>query len=380
MQIRKVDPNMGTKKPALKPSWKISLRHGVDELDPYLADKPNEEESTKLRLCFNESLFGPSPQAIKAIAAAAGMIHLYPDPGGWELKEALQKKHGISPNQIILGNGADSLITLLSNTFLNPGDEVLFCEPTFPIYRSATRIALGTPRGIPLDPSQRFDLSGLLKAISPKTRLLYLCNPNNPTGTFLPPDEIAALLDSLPPHVLVVLDEAYVDFMDPELCPPTLEWIKDGAPLVSLRTFSKAYGLAGIRIGYAMASQRVIEALYRVREPFSVSVLAIKAATASLGDASHYNNVIRSVKTERERLQAVFRNLGLPFTPSQANFVFVNLGENAQKICQRLSDHGILIRWSASWGMPDWARITIGPGSANDQFLSILDKTLRDMR
>jgi len=361
------------------PPREISLRHGVDGLAPYLADKPDEKKSTKLRLCFNESLFGPSPLAVEAVAAAAGEIHLYPDPGGWELKEALQKKHGIPSDQILLGNGADSLITLLSNTFLNPGDEVLFCEPTFPIYRSAARIALGNPTGIPLDSAQRFDLSGLLKAISPKTKLVYLCNPNNPTGTFLPADEMADFFDSVPPHVLIILDEAYVDFMDPNLRPPTLEWIKDGVPLVSLRTFSKAYGLAGIRIGYAMASHKVIESLYRVREPFSVSILAIKAATAALGDVSHYDQVIHSVKKERKRLQATFRNLGLSFIPSQANFIFVNLGKNAPTICQRLSDHGVLIRWSASWGMPDWARVTIGPGSANDQFLSILDKVLKSM-
>ena len=356
----------------------IPVRHSVDGLTAYLTDKP-ENSPDAIRLCFNENLFGPSPEVIKAISAAAAQIHLYPDPNGWELKEILSQKHHIPPEQIILGNGADSLITLLSTTFLNPNEEVLFCEPTFPIYRSAARIALGIPKGIPLDPSQRFDLQGLLHAITPRTKIIYLCNPNNPSGTILPPDEIASFLRAVPNQVLVVLDEAYVDFTEDKMRPPTLTWIREGAPLISLRTFSKAYGLAGIRIGYAMASRSIIDALYRVREPFSVSSLAIKAAVAALKDTSHYKRVIQSIVDERTRLQLSLSNRGLHFIPSQANFIFVDFHRDSQAICHHLSQHGILIRCSASWKMPTWARITIGPNSLNTTLLSSLDKILKDM-
>jgi len=280
------------------------------------------------------------------------------------LREALQEKHGIPAEQIILGNGADGLITLISNTFLNPGEEVLFCEPTFPIYRSSTLISMGVPKGIPLDETYRFDLKGLKGAITQKTRLVYLCNPNNPTGTVLPPNEIEQFLRDLPEGILVVLDEAYIDFMDAEKIPPTLTWIEKGYPVISLRTFSKAYGLAGMRVGYALASEEVIQYLYRVREPFVVSSLAIKAAVGALSDIQHYQRVVGSTKEERDRLQKELGKRGLTVVPSQANFIFIDFKMEADEICKRLAEYGILIRCSQSWGMPTWARMSVGTPEA----------------
>ena len=355
----------------------IPIRHSVEGLSPYLAGKPDERE-VRARLCFNENLHGPSPGAVKAIVQAALNVHFYPDPGGWELREALQKKHGIPAEQIILGNGADGLITLISSTFLNPGDEVLFCEPTFPIYRSSTLISMGVAKGIPLDERYRFDLENLRKAITSKTRLIYLCNPNNPTGTVLPPGEIEGFLKDLPEGILVVLDEAYIDFMDAEKIPPSLTWIEEGYPVISLRTFSKAYGLAGIRVGYALASEEVIRYLYRVREPFVVSSLAIKAAVGALSDTQHYQRVVGSIKEERDRLQKELGRRGLTVIPSQANFIFIDFRAEAEGICNRLAEYGVLIRCSRSWGMPTWARMSVGTPQANGVFLRALDAVLGD--
>ena len=353
----------------------IPVRHSVDGLSAYLADKP-EEPSSAIRLCFNENLYGPSPGAVKAITRYAGEVHLYPDPGGWHLREALAKKHELLPEQIILGNGADSLITLISTTFLDPREEVLFCTPTFPIYESAARIAMGTPVALPLTSRYQFDLNGLRDAITPKTKLIYLCNPNNPTGTVLPPSGIEAFLEEVPEGILVVLDEAYVDFMDAEKTPPIREWISRDLPIISLRTFSKAYGLAGMRVGYAMAAPEIIQALYRVREPFSVSSLAIHAAVGALSDYPHYQKVTGAIKRERERLQKALAERTLSYIPSQANFIFVEFGRDSQEICRAMQENGVLIRCSASWGMPTWARITIGPPEANNTLLQALDKTL----
>ncbi len=357
----------------------IPVRHSVDGLSPYLADKPEEQASNVTRLCFNENLHGPSPAAVKAIVQSALNVHFYPDPGGWELREALQEKHGIPPEQIVLGNGADGLISLIAQTFIDPGDEVLFCEPTFPIYKSSTIIAMGTPKVLPLDDAYRFDLKGLRETVGPKTKLIYLCNPNNPTGTVLPPGEIEAFLKVLPEGILVILDEAYVDFMDPDKIPPVITWIEEGYPVISLRTFSKAYGLAGMRIGYAMASEEIIQALYKAREPFCVSFLAIKAAVGALSDREHYGKVTQAVKEERERLQAELTRRGLGVIPSQANFIFVEFPSESSEVCQRLSEYGVLIRCSPSWGMPRWARITVGTPQANRVLLRALDSVLGDM-
>ena len=354
------------------------IRHSVEGLAPYLSDKPDDRE-TRARLCFNENLYGPSPAAVKAIVQSALTVHYYPDPSGWELRAALSEKHGIPPEQIILGNGADGLISLISNTFLNPGEEVLYCEPTFPIYYSAALIAMGRPKGIPLDPAYRFDLTGLAEAVTPKTRLVYVCNPNNPTGSILPPREIETFLKKLPEGVLVILDEAYVDFMDEDAVPPVLDWIETGYPVLSLRTFSKAYGLAGMRVGYALASQEVIQTLYKTREPFCVSTLAVKAAVGALSDVQHYRKVTEGIRSERERLQGEIKKRGLDFIPSQANFIFIDFKMEAQTICERLAEYGILIRCSGSWRYPTWARVSIGTPEANQMFLRALDAVLDDV-
>jgi len=355
------------------------IRHSIDGLSPYLADKPESQTAPVTRLCFNENLHGPSPAAVKAIVQAALSVHFYPDPGGWELREALHQKHGLPAAQIILGNGGDSLITLISTTFLNPEDEVLFCEPTFPIYKSATLISMGTPRVFPLNDTYQFDLGALLEAITPKTKLIVICNPNNPTGTVLTPHEMEDFLKRLPEGVIAILDEAYIDFTEPDKIPPTLTWIEEGYPVISLRTFSKAYGLAGMRIGYAMASEEIIQYLYRAREPFAVSTLAIKAAVGALSDMEHYQRVTRSIKEEREKLQKTFAKRGLEYITSQANFIFVNLVTDSQEVCKRLSEFGILIRCSQSWQMPSWARITVGTPQANQALLRALDRVLTDM-
>jgi histidinol-phosphate aminotransferase len=351
------------------------VRRSVSGLTPYLADKPDNHENA-LHLCFNENLMGPSPKAVKAIVQAALKVHLYPDPGGWDLREQLSRQHKLPTGAFILGNGADSLISLISMTFLNPGDEVIFCEPTFPIYKSATLISMGIPKGLPLDDAYRFDLEAMAGAITSRTKLVYLCNPNNPTGTLRAPDEIESFLKRIPDGALVIFDEAYVDFMDTEFIPPTTDWIKAGYPLISLRTFSKAYGLAGIRIGYAMAAEEIIAYLFRTREPFAVSSLALAAAGGALADTQHYQGVIETLTREREILQQEFSKRGLPFIPSQANFILVNLQTDAQTICNTLAGRGVLIRCSASWEMPTWARVSIGTPQANKQFLEALDGLL----
>ena len=351
------------------------VRHSVDGLSPYLADKP-DDHTDALRLCFNENLIGPSPKAVKAIVQAALNVHLYPDPGGWKIREQLSRRHKLPEDAFILGNGADSLISLISMTFLNPGDEVIFCEPTFPIYKSATLISMGTPRTLPLDDAYRFDLDAMIDTMTSKTKLVYLCNPNNPTGTIHTPGNIEAFLKKMPEGALLILDEAYVDFMDDHSVPPVTTWIKEGYPVISLRTFSKAYGLAGIRIGYAMAAAELISYLFRAREPFAVSSLALAAAGGALEDVQHYQKTVATLTGEREILQQEFSRRGLSFIPSQANFIFVNFQKNAQAICDALARRGILIRSSASWEMPTWARVSVGTPEANKRFLAALDSAL----
>ena len=356
----------------------LPVRHSVEALSPYLTDRPDNRE-VRARLCFNENLYGPSPMAVKAMVQAALNVHFYPDPGGWKLREILSRKHGLPPEQIILGNGGDGLISLITNTFLNPDDEVLYCEPTFPIYHSATRIAMGIPKGIPLDAGYRFDLEGLKQAISEKTRIIFLCNPNNPTGTVVPPAAIEAFLETLPEGILVVLDEAYVDFMDARMVPPVRSWIEKGWPLISLRTFSKAYGLAGMRIGYALASREIVGELYKAREPFCVSMLALEAAVGALSDPEHYEKVIGGVRKERQRLQNEIEKRGFTVIPSQTNFIFIDFKMEAREVCDRLAEYGVLIRCSPSWGLPTWARMSIGTPEINQVFLRALDAVLGEL-
>lgn len=312
-----------------------------------------------LKLASNENPLGPSPMAMAALAGMPDEAHFYPDSQARDLREALAARHGIRIEQIVIGSGSVECIDLVARAFLRPGDEVVVGSPSFPRFQIACQLVGVVPTVVP-HRDWRFDLEGLRGAVTDRTRVLFIDNPCNPTGTHIPRDDLTALLDDLPPEVVVVLDRAYYEFVPQgERFTEDLERIAGGANLVVLRTFSKAYGLAGLRVGYAIARPEIARALDRVREAFNTNSFAQAAALAALDDDAHVARTVAVTATERAWLGSQFERLGLPFVPSATNFLFTDLGSGAVRIVRGLLERGIIIRPMSAPGIETWARISI---------------------
>lgn len=358
---------------------------GVRSLQPYQPGKPLEELereygiSHAVKLASNENPLGPGKKALAAIEQHLSELSRYPDGNGFSLKKALSKKHGVSMDQLTLGNGSNDILEFLARAFVAVNDEVIFSEYAFAVYPIVTQ-AVGGRAVVVAAKDYGYDLDAIAAAVSDKTRLIFIANPNNPTGTWLTEKALRDFLEKVPAQVLVVLDEAYYEYaIDPALraCGYTsvMHWINDYPNLVVTRTFSKAYGLAGLRMGYGVSHTDVADILNRVRQPFNANSLALAAAEAALDDDVHLQH---SVKLNAEGMQVLtraFEQLGLDYIPSVGNFVCVKVGD-AAGVYEALLRAGIIVRPVANYGLPDYLRITIGRADENARFLDALKKIL----
>jgi histidinol-phosphate aminotransferase len=358
----------------LAPEW-------IRTLAPYPPGKPVEELEREygirdsIKLASNENPLGPSPKAVAAIRDALADLHRYPDGSGYYLKRALAQKLGVSPDAVILGNGSNEVIELAVRTFLRPGEEAVSADQSFAIYRLVVQAQGGRNRIVPL---RRYthDLEAMLDAITPATRLVFLANPNNPTGTIFRRREWEDFLAEVPEHVIVVMDEAYCEFVEDPDYPNSLTSHRPGRALLTLRTFSKIYGLAGLRIGYGIAPPELVDLMDRVRAPFNVSSVAQAAALAALDDDEHVERTRLCNRQGREYLQAEFQRLGLEFVPSWANFLLVRVG-NGARVYEALLREGVIVRPMGVYGFPEHVRISIGTPAENERCVAALERVLR---
>ena len=355
---------------------------GVQGLQPYQPGKPIEELEREygvrnaVKLASNENPLGPSPLAVAAAGAALKDIARYPDGNGFALKQALARKLAVAPAQITLGNGSNDVLELTARAFVQPEHEVIFSEHAFAVYPLVAR-AVGARTVEVKARDWGHDLGALRAAVSPRTRLIFIANPNNPTGTWLHAPELKAFIADLPAHVIVVVDEAYFEYVRADGYESALPWIGRHPNLIVPRTFSKIYGLAGLRVGYGVSSPEVADVLNRVRQPFNVNSVALAAAGAALADGEHVERTARLNREGMRRLTLAFGAMGLEFIPSVGNFVCVDLGRPAAPVYERLLREGVIVRPVANYGMPRHLRVTVGLLEENERFLGALEKVLR---
>lgn len=343
------------------------------QLVPYEPGKPIDDVARELglapesiiKLASNENPLGPSPRAVEAMQRALTQQHIYPDGGAYHLRNAIAALHSVDRSMVILGNGSNEIIELAYHAFCRPGTtSVVASRYAFVVYKLMAQLFDVNFIEAP-DRDFHHDLEALHAALRPDTRLIFLTSPNNPTGTRIPNAALEQFLRSLPQGVIAVLDEAYYEFLDDP--PPSIQWVKEGLPLVVMRTFSKIQGLAGLRIGYGIASPETAEILQRCRQPFNVNALAQAAALAALADRAHMEKTRQITLNGRGRLQDFLAGQGLRFVPSHANFVFTEVGE-ADRVFKALLQRGIIIRSMTSYGLPAWVRISIGTPEQMQRF------------
>ncbi|HXF67255.1 MAG TPA: histidinol-phosphate transaminase [Burkholderiales bacterium] len=354
----------------------------VRSIAPYEPGKPiselaremGMEESAIIKLASNENPLGPSPLALRAVERALGDLARYPDGNGFELKQALCARLGVAPERIVLGNGSNDVLELAARAFLVPGLEAVYSQHAFAVYPLAVQ-ASGA-RGVEV-PAKDYghDLAAMRRAVTEKTRMVFVANPNNPTGTFVAPAELEAFIADLPPRVLVVLDEAYREYLPEALHADTAGWLGRFPNLIVTRTFSKIYGLAGLRVGYALAAPGVADLMNRLRQPFNVNSLALAAATAALDDAEFVRRGYELNRAGMSQVTAGLARLGLDYIPSHGNFVSFRAGD-AARVFRKLLALGVIVRPIASYGMPQHLRVTIGLESENARFLAALEQAL----
>jgi histidinol-phosphate aminotransferase len=349
---------------------------GVRGLQPYVPGKPIEELEREygvknvIKLASNENPLGPSPKALAAAQAALVDIARYPDGGGFALKRALATKLGVLPEQVTLGNGSNDILEFAARAFVTAQDEVIFSQHAFAVYPIVTQAVGARAVEVPAR-DWAHDLDAMRAAITPRTRLIFIANPNNPTGTWLRRAALEAFLDKVPGSVIVVVDEAYFEYVEASDYPNTVAWLARYPNLVCARTFSKIYGLAGLRVGYGVSSAAIADILNRVRQPFNVNSVAQAAALAALGDDTHLDKARRVNTDGMRQLVQGFEQLGLDYIPSVGNFVCVEVGE-AGRVYEQLLRAGVIVRPVASYGMPRHLRVTVGLPAENQRFLEAL--------
>jgi histidinol-phosphate aminotransferase len=355
----------------------------VRAIAPYVGGKPVDEVARELgldpasiiKLASNENPRGPSPKALAAVATAAAELTRYPDGNGFALKAALSAHLGVDAAQIVHGNGSNDVLELATQAFLRAGDHAVYSKYAFVVYPLATQ-ARGA-LGIEVEAnSLGHDLDAMRAAITPRTRVVFIANPNNPTGTWLPGPAVEAFVASVPQDVLVVLDEAYNEFLEPDQRADSIGWIARFPNLIVSRTFSKAYGLAALRVGYGVMDPAVADLLNRVRQPFNVNALAQAAAVAALGDADYVDESRRLNASGLRQLEAGFDALSLRYIRSHGNFVLVEVGD-ATHVNLALLRQGVIVRPVANYALPTWLRVTVGLPAENARFLAALDVALR---
>jgi len=350
-------------------------------LIPYSPGKPIDEVerefgiSHSVKLASNENPLGPSPLALQALSAALSGIHRYPDGSGYLLTHALARHWEVPPECVVLGNGSNELLELVGRAFLMPGDEVVYARQAFIVYDMVAQVTGATKVTVPLRDFTH-DLDAMRAAITPRTKLVYLANPNNPTGTAVPPRGLEAFLQGVPQDVVVALDEAYYEYLPPDLRPDALRFVRQGRFLLVLRTFSKIYGLAGLRIGYGIGPAPLVALLNRLREPFNTNCLAQVAAAAALQDAEHVQQSAAVNEAGRRYLLEQCGALGLRVVPSVANFLLADVGRPGPAVANALLPHGVIVRPVAGYGLPTHVRITVGTAVENERCVAALRAVL----
>ncbi len=346
----------------------------IAAIKPYEPGKPISELERELgltstvKLASNENPLGPSTKAVRAMRTALKEVNRYPDGGGFELTRALSSRFDVPENGILLGNGSNELIEIIIRTFLRPGEEVLSAQGAFIVYYLVTQAAGGKNVVVPMR-KDAHDLPAMAAAVTDRTRLVFVANPNNPTGTWVGRKAVEKFLDALPDHVIAVFDEAYHEYVSRKTFPDTLAYVREGRPFIVLRTFSKAYGLAGLRIGYLLAPERYVLEMNKVRQPFNTNHLAQVAALAALDDERHLRRVVRLNKRERRFLEQQLHELGLSTLPSEANFLLVDIGRDGQDVYRKLLHRGVITRPMGGYGYPQHLRVTVGLPEENRRFI-----------
>lgn|SRR3989338_336674 len=349
----------------------------IFNIRPYVPGKPIEEVKRELgltrviKLASNENPFGPSPQALRAVVKALKQVNRYPDSGCYHLRRMLSHRLRVAPQQLVFGNGSDEIIVLAVRAFVREGDEVVVAKPSFLIYEIASRIAGARVKAVALK-DFCYDLQAMKRAVTPRTRIVFLGNPDNPSGKYLTQRQVEDFLKGLHKNVLVFMDEAYYEYVRARDYVDSVQLLKAYKNIIIARTFSKMYGLAGLRIGYGIADEEVIDCLNRLREPFNVNSLAQTAAVACLKDQSYYRNVGLKVDRQRRWLYDNLRNLGLKYVESYTNFVLIDMQTDASRVARRLLKKGVIVRDMRPWGLKNYIRVTIGTEPENRKFLKAL--------
>ncbi len=355
----------------------LHVHPDIQSLTPYVPGKPIDELQREfglervIKLASNENPLGPSPKAVAALAGATDTLHRYPDGGGFRLRQAIAERWKVTREHIILGNGSDEILGLLARTFLAPGDEAVMADHTFVIYQMEVTAAHGKAVLVPLA-NWTHDLEAMAQAITPRTRLLFVCNPNNPTGTMVSAEAVHRLMARVPEEVIVVFDEAYIEYVRDPQFPDALAYVKDGRRAIVLRTFSKIYGLAGLRIGYGVTTPEINGFLNRVRPPFNANSMAQRAALAALEDDDHVAKSRAVNAAGMEQIGNGLRALGLAPIPSQANFIYFDVKRDGRNVFDALLREGVIVRHIEG----SMVRVTIGQSDENTTFLHALAKVI----
>jgi len=356
---------------------------GVQKLSPYVPGKPVDELARELdldpaaivKLASNENPLGPSPKALEAIRAALAELTRYPDGNGFDLKSRLATRYSVQTNQVTLGNGSNDILELVARAYLAPGLNAVFSEHAFAVYPIATQAVGAQGRVVPAK-DHGHDLEAMLAAIDANTRVMFVANSNNPTGTWFGPQALGDFLERVPQDVLVVLDEAYIEYAEGSELPDGLDYLSRHANLLVSRTFSKAYGLAALRVGYGISSPQIADVLNRVRQPFNVNSLALAAACAALDDTDYLARSRAINDAGMAQLEEGCRRLGLGWIPSKGNFICIDFARDTAAINQALLREGVIVRPVAGYGMPNYLRVSIGLPEENTRFLDVLTRVL----
>lgn len=364
--------------------WSSRVRKAVHRLKPYVPGKPIEEVQRELgltevtKLASNENPLGPSPKAVEAAMKVLPEIHRYPDDSYHQLRHKIASFHDVPPEWVLLGRGSDEILLHIVQTFVEPGDEVVFSTPSFVMYDILSTLMDAVCVKVPLRDFVH-DVAGLIDAVTERTKVVFIDNPNNPAGTILKERAVRALLNEIPEGVIVVLDEAYAEFVESPDYPKSLDYLREGYPVIVLRTFSKAYGLAGLRIGYGFARPEITQHLLKVREPFNVSSIAAAAAVAALDDFEFLDRVRKTVWAGKRLMYRGLEKLGLKYVPTEANFVLIDVKRPAKKVADALLRKGIIVRPCEPFGLPTHLRVDVGTPETVERFIKALGEVLSEV-
>ncbi len=361
------------------------IRPTIRDVHPYVAGKTTEQVrrelglSSVVKLGSNENPYAPFPTALEAMQAALATIHTYPENSFVELRRRIGSLYDLSGDHVAIAHGAGGMLETIARAFVQPGDEVVTLSPTYGLYREISRFMGAEIVTVPVAEDHATRMEDLVAAVTPATKIVWLCNPNNPTGTVTRPADLTPLLDALPPHGWVVVDEAYAEFADAEVLPDSVSAVRSGRHVIVVRTFSKAYGLAGARMGYALADPATITAIDTVAEPFNANRVGIAGATATLdGGLAEVRAAVEKIRNGRARLEAALAELGMEVVSTHTNFVFFALpdGHQADAVADALLHRGVIVRSAAGWGYPRHMRVTVGTEEENETFLRAFREVL----